>query len=145
VPVDDADEVAADRAVIEVEGAGLRCRRQRCRATVASEGAGEDLSDSTACDELLQLADGRVLMALQADDHLALRQLDNLLRILGVGRDGPFDVDVFAGGQGGLDRLVVPVDADAADNEMDVRVLGELFRGSSRASAQYRLPEGTYE
>jgi 2-keto-3-deoxy-L-rhamnonate aldolase RhmA len=128
--VDDADEVAADDAVVEVNGTGLGCRGQGRRATVASEGAGEDLADSTAFDKLLQLADGRVLVALQTDDHLALRQLDNLLRVLGVGCNGPFDVDVLAGGQGGLDRFVVAVNADAADDEVDVCILGELFWSS---------------
>jgi hypothetical protein len=44
-----------------------------------------------------------------------------------VGGEGPFDEDVFSGFEGRHQELVVSVYTDGADDEVDIRVLGEIF------------------
>jgi hypothetical protein len=54
----------------------------------------------------------------------------HFLGLVQVGCERPFDEDVFSGEEGGHEECVVSVYAHGADNEVDVWVVGEIFRAA---------------
>ena len=100
------------------------------RAAGAADLTTQDPADAAGLDEVADAPDSGGEPALQADDGAGAagaREVGELGGVRGVVRQRPLDVDVLAGADAGEHGVVVAVDAGGADDELDVRVGGDVL------------------
>lgn len=108
------------------------------RAAKRPHVAAQHLANDTRVENLCQLLDGPRPSPLQADEHFGAALLGGLheaRNVARVGRNRPLNVHVLARLDAGQRRLVVPVDARVANDQIHVGVGGEGRRVAVRGGA----------
>ena len=127
----DREQIPADLAVCKVVVPAAR----DVVLPVTRDGLDVDAVDcpqTAGVEERFDNADGRANAALEADYRatvVGLGEGGEFLCVAEVGGERPFDVDSLAGGEGGEGKAVVGIDTRRDDEEVDVRVGGEVGGG----------------
>lgn len=121
--------IAADRAVRKVRQPSSN-RFTTLGAAKGTRITAEDLADAATFQHLLELHHDGSKAALVADKSVravAGRRLCKLLRVPGILRQRPLDECALARANAWQSRFVVRVDTGCANDQVDIRILGEVI------------------